>query len=158
MFQQQDRPNPIVVPQDAEFLGDCVRIDMNGKSIERLTAVLALVSSKFVGYSIHKPDMRIVLYSYLSTDAAKDGPVIIPFMAPLDARSVAGMIFAWLSSKDCVYPSEPDHDGTNDRGWRVHADDDRGNIYPALPAGGAYTRVSWGACAVVSPDWLSYGK
>lgn len=41
-----------------------------------------------------------------------------PLMAPMsDASSIADQCYAWL--KNVEYPEEPDHDGSNSRGWRV---------------------------------------
>ena len=50
----------------------------------------------------------------------------------------------WLSKAN--YPKEPDHDGTNKRGWRVF--------------NGNWGGVMRSSCSIIAiqPEWLMYGK
>lgn len=54
------------------------------------------------------------------------------------------MVEKWL--KEAKYENEPDHDGCNERGWRVFND--------------AWGRVGdeHGAFVEIQPVWLMYGK
>lgn len=58
---------------------------------------------------------------------------------------VGAMVHAWLTG-EATYPPEPDHDGSNGRGWRVSNGD----------WGHAVGR--WQACIEVEPRWAMYGK
>lgn len=42
----------------------------------------------------------------------------IPLLAPMtDAATIADQCYAWLGNVQ--YPEEPDHDGSNSKGWRI---------------------------------------
>lgn len=71
-----------------------------------------------------------------------DGPVNLPFK--LDTEGATDFAFRWLAEQE--YEREPDHDGSNGKGWRIwtggwgHVGDDR-----------------YAVCAIM-PEWAMYGK
>lgn len=45
-------------------------------------------------------------------------PMTLPLIAPMnEADAISDQIYAWLKTQD--YGREPDHDGSNHKGWRV---------------------------------------
>lgn len=66
----------------------------------------------------------------------------LPFT--LDAEGAADFALRWLAETD--YPKEPDHDGDNGKGWKVHL--------------GQWGRVTddWHSFVGVLPEWAMYGK
>jgi hypothetical protein len=73
--------------------------------------------------------------------AEKDAPAL-PYA--MDRKQAAQFVLGWLGQAD--YGSEPDHDGDNDRGWRVFTDK-CGHV-----VGHQYGIVG------VQPAWAQYGK
>lgn len=84
-------------------------------------------------------DVRMVLY--WSDQNVKD---LNRFPAVMGPDELETIIRAWLSERH--YGPQPDHDGDNDKGWRVYNE--------------GWTHVSgeWQAFAAVEPVWLMYGK
>lgn len=84
---------------------------------------------------------RIVFFSYASSSLSDD-LVRLPFH--LDAKGAADFARRWLAEAD--YGKEPDHDGSNKRGWRVYNE--------------ACGQVddNHGAIIAVAPVWATYGK
>lgn len=72
----------------------------------------------------------------------EDGPINLPFK--LDAAGAADFAVRWLKEQD--YGREYDHDGHNNRGWRMITGD-WGHV------GGDQYAI----CAIV-PCWAMYGK
>lgn len=70
------------------------------------------------------------------------GTTALPF--PLKLDGATQFIASWLDS--ATYPAEPDHDGSNDKGWMVFNDD-----------WGHALGSSYGFLAV-QPAWAMYGK
>lgn len=86
-----------------------------------------------------RPDRIIFLWSDYEK---KEGYVAFPFK--MDAFGCADFAARWLD--ECAYGREPDHDGDNEKGWRVYNE-------------------SWGhvedlhsAIIAVAPAWACYGK
>lgn len=86
-------------------------------------------------YSRNRPDLR-----------ARKFPVKVNKLPGkgIDAEHVWPMIEAWLD--DTSYGTQPDHDGDNDKGWRIYNE--------------AWGHVAglWQAFAAIEPVWLMYGK
>lgn len=70
--------------------------------------------------------------------------VMTPLPAPLGIDDCIPFVTAWLNGAD--YGREPDHDGSNRKGWRVY-NEEWGHV-----AG------RWQAFAAVEPVWLLIGK
>lgn len=84
-----------------------------------------------------KEPQRLVL-------AWHEAPGFTPLPAALDAEGALVFVRAWLREAD--YGSQPDHDGDNDKSWRVYNE-------------------SWGhidrcpyAFVAIEPRWAMYGK
>ena len=76
-----------------------------------------------------------------------------PLMAKMEeAEAIADQIYAWLKTQD--YGSEPDHDGSNHKGWRVT------NKGPKIKDGLYYPEHDSSSYDVlcVSPHWIEYHK
>lgn len=67
-----------------------------------------------------------------------------PLPFPLNLEQAAGFIVDWLGSVD--FGTEPDHDGSNHKGWRLFTED-WGHV-----AGNHYTIIA------AQPAWAMYGK
>ena len=119
--------------------GSCPILKVNGRSVERLQAVMSL-SDGFPakGYAIDKERNRIVLFQY-------DDDRSVAFPAPLGPDQCAKLVSAWLD--DANYPNEPDHDGDNAKGWFCHTEG-WGHVEPFGHA----------AFLAVEPHWIQYGK
>lgn len=68
-----------------------------------------------------------------------------PLLAAAGPQQAAAMIQQWLDERD--YGPEPDHDGSNGRGFRVYND-----------AWGHVNPYGWPAFVAVQPNWAWYGK
>lgn len=124
-------------------LGDNIRFDINGVSLERLITVLELRECKYSGWKHDRDKHRLILF--WTRPSNSDG--YHSFMTPLGAKAAAEQIYAWLHSPQCAWREEPDHDGNNRKGWRAYVDNIWGH------AGG-----SWEGCLVIEPEWIMYGK
>jgi len=71
-----------------------------------------------------------------------DGINLLP--VPLDAAGSSDLVWLWLGGQD--YGKEPDHDGSNGRGWRIYNEQ--------------WRRVNneWEAFIAIKPAWAMYGK
>ena len=97
-----------------------------------------------VGWSMHDDDkgQRIVFYWCKPNPNKVNGYTPLPFRA--GHEQIAMIAEGWLESIE--YPPEPDHDGSNGKGFRIFNED-------------------WGhvdnneeAFLAVSPVWAMYGK
>lgn len=86
------------------------------------------------------PAGRMVLY----WAEPESGVQINLFPAKLAADDLVPLIKAWLSEQD--YGRQPDHDGSNGKGWRVYNE------------GWTHVNGEWQAFAAIEPAWLEYGK
>ena len=117
---------------------DNFKFDMTAEGPDTLKAALSLFNppgGMVIGYSTN--GSRLVLYWKESPRATK-----LPFPMTLD--QAADFASGWLKYAD--YGDEPDHDGDNDKGWRLYCED-------------------WGhidrdhcAFAAIEPAWAMYGK
>jgi hypothetical protein len=71
-----------------------------------------------------------------------NGPVNLPFK--LDIEGASDFAWRWLAEQD--YGKKPDHDGDNNKGWRIWT--------------GGWGHVGndhYAVCAIL-PEWAMYGK
>jgi hypothetical protein len=88
----------------------------------------------------HEGTTRLVLSAH---ETASDGWA--PFLTPIDAARAVSLVTDWLA--DTEYGEEPDHDGSNGRGWRVYCGD-WGHVEP----------YHHRAFVAIEPCWAMYGK
>jgi hypothetical protein len=126
-------------------VSDNFLFDLTGVPLEKSMEIAFLGSSnrKAVGWT--EEDMeggvpRLILY-WTETDKSHD---MTRFPAPLDAAAVVAVVRHWLGA--VKYAPEPDPDGDNSKGCRVHNE--------------AWGRVGgrWQAFVAIEPVWLEYGK
>jgi hypothetical protein len=117
-------------------------LEVNGDSLFRLQKAMELLdlweAGKFtiVGFTID--ENRIVLFEYPHSS-------MTPFPAPMPVSFVAAMVHAWLTT--ATYPEEPDHDGDNERGWRLYKED-----------WGRIDKFEHGSVCAIEPMWIEYDK
>lgn len=117
---------------------DNFRIDVTHDSEDALRHVLAIAFGprrKAVAYR-EDSEKGLVLYWIGSA-----GTVPLPFK--MDAEAARMVVLGWLAEQD--YGKEPDHDGSNRKGWRAYNE--------ANGVGGDYA-----AFLAVKPVWATYGK
>jgi len=68
-------------------------------------------------------------------------PASQELIVPISPTSMCPLIEAWLAG--AKYPSEPDHDGSNSRGWRISTEGRAGN---------------WQRAFCIRPEWAEHGK
>lgn len=83
---------------------------------------------------------RLVFYWSLTQECEEI--VALPFK--LDAAGAADFAKRWLAEED--YGSEPDHDGSNGKGWRLYNES------------WGHVDGHWAAFVAVAPTWAMYGK
>jgi hypothetical protein len=81
--------------------------------------------------------LRLVFLWSETKDAVK-----LPFK--LDPAGAADFAFRWLAEAE--YGREPDHDGSNGKGWRLYNE------------GWGHVDGQWEAIIAVTPVWACYGK
>lgn len=96
--------------------------------------------TKARGYRVD-PVKGLILY--WSVDSAR-GVGITPLPYEMKQKAATEFVWHWLEEQD--YGREPDHDGSNHKGWRVYNE--------------AWNRIGdeWGAFAAIKPEWMMYGK
>lgn len=121
---------------------DNFRLDITSRGKENLKLALRLTQRGMVtGYSLGEASVagrkRLVLYWAPSERA-------IPFPCALTIEQAAEIAAAWLDSSD--YGSEPQHDGSNSKGFRLYCE--------------AWAQIGddWSAFAAVEPAWALHGK
>lgn len=77
---------------------------------------------------------------------ADDERRMIGLPASLTAAEIFPMVEAWLEDV-AIYPPEPDHDGSNEKGWEVYTD-----------TWGHIDGIGWHAFLAIRPWWEMYGK
>jgi hypothetical protein len=117
---------------------DNFHFDMTSRGADALKKALQLFDPqvrRMTGYSTS--GNKLVLYWGDSPQATK-----LPF--PMTLEQAADFAVGWLAHAD--YGREPDHDGSNSKGWRLHCD-------------------TWGivdgdhyAFAAIQPVWAMHGK
>ncbi len=117
---------------------DNFHFDMTSTGASTLKAALALFNppgGKVVGYNI--VDNRMILFWANSPKATK-----LPF--PMTLAQAGEFVAGWLEHAE--YGKRPDHDGDNDKGWRLFTE-----IWGMI--GGDHA-----AFAAIEPCWAMYGK
>lgn len=155
-MSQWNKKTSVDIPYD--FLGSPIHFDINGKSLERLIAVIALRESGYKGWSFNPNDNRIVLWKYFDTKEKAAG--VNAFLTEMEPVAVAHQVWSWLQSEAVKWPEEPDHDGSNSKGWRAYVDDIFGHCFLKLPdpEKERWASADWGAALVIEPMWLEYHK
>jgi hypothetical protein len=72
---------------------------------------------------------------------AANGETTNQLIIPVKPSSMVAMIEAWLQAQ--TYPPEPDHDGSNSKGWKITTKRD------AKP---------WSFAFTIEPCWAMHGK
>jgi hypothetical protein len=72
------------------------------------------------------------------------GKDTVRFPFAMDSGTILPMIKGWLAEQD--YGPEPDHDGSNGKGWRLY-NESWGHI-----------GNEWEAFVAILPAWAMYGK
>ena len=120
---------------------DNFHIDVTSEGRDMLLLALRLAFRNCPGGTashFHQADKVLVLFWSTHKDA-------IPFLTPMDAAGVEPLVSQWLAKAD--YGSQPDHDGDNEKGWRVSCDD-WGHVKP----------FGWPSFVRIEPAWAMYGK
>jgi hypothetical protein len=126
---------------------DNFSIDITCQGKASLALAIQIVSSFrkiAVAYRIH-PEKGMILYWSKPDKGASADIVALPFAH--ESEAITNLVWGWLNSKECTpIGPEPDHDGSNGRGWHLyneswgHVDND------------------WRAFIAVRPAWAQYGK
>lgn len=66
----------------------------------------------------------------------------LPYPMDLEAATV----FAWGWLRKTEYPTEPNHDGSNNKGFRVYNEE------------WGHVKGRWQAFVAIKPEWQMYGK
>jgi hypothetical protein len=124
---------------------DNMAFDITAEGTDALTQALALAFGEYrqangwcVDYDGEDNGPRLVLASQVDERFTQ-------FLTAQDAEHAVGVVTAWLEEVD--YGEEPDHDGSNGKGWRVYCDQ-WGHV-------GEYRDRAFVA---IEPRWAMYGK
>lgn len=100
-----------------------------------------LKASSAEGYLIH-PEKGLVFLGYI--DRHSKDPAVVEFPFKMDAEGCADWAYRWLENAE--YGPEPDHDGSNSKGFKVYND--------------SWSRVDsyYGSLVAVKPEWCWHGK
>lgn len=129
------------------------RLTVEAEELEQLEAVISIIMkwhSKAVGFRKHAVAGRPVLsiYWYVAPEH-QISELIAPITSP---HELALMIMSWL--KTVEYGNEPDHDGSNSKGWRVTIDMPKGDTGDTV----LYRTYEPYHMFSVTPAWIEYGK
>ena len=92
--------------------------------------------NKAIGYRVIK-DKGLVLYW---TEADN----VTPFLSKMTFSEVEPLVQGWLKEQD--YGEQPDHDGSNGKGWHVYNE------------AWGHVNNEWEAFVAIEPAWAMYGK
>lgn len=122
---------------------DNFRIDITCRGDQPLekTLILAFDQQKAVGYLI-TPNSGLVFLHSMAQSEFKLGSAAFPFK--MDAIGAADFARRWLAEQD--YGPQPDHDGSNTKGWRVYNE-----MW-------GHVDGMWTAICAVQPVWAWHGK
>lgn len=115
-------------------------IDITSEGAEDLKKALSLFKppgDKVAAFSTDKDGKRLIFYWHEHQQATK-----FPFQMDLDRA--ADFAAGWLDQVD--YGPQPDHDGDNEKGWRVYCEDC------------GYIKDIPYAFAAIEPAWAMHGK
>lgn len=88
-------------------------IDIQSVGKDKFKTVLNLFNSKIEGY-LQDDEKGLILFAYIpnSNDEINKLPYNMTMNQAVD------FLYGWL--EQCTYPPEPDHDGSNEKGWRIY--------------------------------------
>lgn len=125
---------------------DNFHIDVTSEGRAEFDVVLGIAvahapGAKAVAYCFH-PEKGLVLLWTNRLSLAGSEVRQLPY--PMKADAVRDFVWHWLQETD--YGQEPDHDGSNGRGWRIYNE--------------AWGHVAEDSAAFVAiqPVWAMYGK
>lgn len=114
------------------------RVDVTSEGKINFDKVMSLFNHTAIGYRIDAGITPILIFYWAETKS------MIPFPVALSEEEFADMAHKWLSLVD--YGPQPDHDGDNDKGWRIY-NEAWGHVHD-----------EWQAFVAVEPAWAMYGK
>lgn len=112
-----------------------LNITYEGKEELQKSMEIAFRGYKAEAYAII-PKKGMAFFCYIPNNC--NNIVKLPFK--MDAKTAADFAFNWL--KEVEYGREPDHDGSNGKGWRLYTE--------------GYSLD--GSICVVTPEWAEYHK
>lgn len=124
------------------------RVDVSSEGSLHLDLAIKLAMQYHVGHERKEPTV--------SHWQEKDGKLFFfwhasgggqEFMVPHTREMLVPLILAWLAKQD--YGEEPDHDGSNGRGWRLKS---HFSLFPDDHRGRSYIQF------MITPEWLEYHK
>ena len=101
------------------------------------------------GWGEH-PEKGLILFAHPLSGRTKDLFPSNPFPTRLRLDQVVPMVKQWLSVQQ--YGREPDHDGSNSKGWHVFTES-----YGGILLTDGYQN-SWEAICAIKPVWIEHGK
>ncbi len=118
---------------------DNMRVDVTSVGQEAFTAALSLFDhEKTIAYRVE--GMKIVLYWVMP----ENGHTVSKLPYAMTKEQIAEFTYGWLQSVE--YPEQPDHDGSNSKGWRIYNED------------WGHVDDRWEAYAAIKPVWAMHGK
>ncbi|MGD9726285.1 MAG: hypothetical protein AB7L09_01415 [Nitrospira sp.] len=120
------------------------RIDLVWEGEARFRTVLGLLVAQhnrrngmFTHYSTRDPNYGLILYWSVSGNAD-------PLPSPMTGEELVDFAWNWLLTAS--YGDQPDHDGSNGRGWRIFNE------------AWGHVKHDWAAFCAIQPVWSMYGK
>ena len=139
---------------------DNFHIDITAEGNELLANAMKIALNqwiKIVGYVIREPNIAFKheKYNHLDIPARRARMIFlwsdfekiegfVPFPFVMDAAGCADFAQRWLANVD--YGKQPDHDGDNEKGWRIYNE------------GWGHVDGLHSAAIAISPAWAMYGK
>lgn len=144
---------------DNQGLGDMYHFDVNGKTREMFDVVMELAmlaspgrkvtdvkSYKSLALASDFPRISSSLILYWADPGPESGAVMLPY--PMCLKQISEFVWGWLESLTSVeWPPEPEHDGSNSKGWRIFNE-----RWSQIDGEGHY------AFAKIEPFWQVHGK
>ena len=116
-------------------------LNVSGSYIERLVTVLELAPYQYAR-AYFASDEKLVFF--WSAEQLPPHAHLLPGKA--NAELMASLVKSWLN-ETAKYPEEPNHDGSNTKGWRVYCDS-----WGMVEGFGHYSFVA------IVPHWIMHGK
>ena len=121
------------------------RIDITWEGEDRFRLILGLLvqkhggrrKDKFFTHYIDDPDYGLILMWTNRDNAVK-------FDKPKGRAELVDFAWQWLQDQD--YGPQPDHDGSNGKGWRIFNES------------WGHVNNDWAAFCAIQPVWAMYGK
>lgn len=124
---------------------DNFTIDVTWEGEKTFRTILELVmkqkSAKVTHYAV-APDYGMILFWTEPGRGAKDIAQKMPYA--MDTAAAIDFVWNWLKTAD--YGDQPDHDGSNGRGWRIFNE------------AWGHVKDEWAAICAIQPAWAMYGK